>query len=280
MSDQRLRLPDGRWLGYSQLGDPDGPPILYFHGGVSSRLDIGFAEERCRRLGVRLLALDRPGVGLSDYRPGACLLDYASDVEAFAAQLGLQRCAVLGWSLGGAHTLACARALPGLVTRAATVGGVAPLVFPGAIRELGAGLDRLLLRYPQLAPVVLWLSSWVPPRLLQRALLKEVNSAADRSVVEAMTLMDVTDHVQEVFRQGARGPAADYRAVSRDWGFRLEDVEVEVLVYWGEEDTLCPHSHPRFVASRLPHGRLEVVPGTGHFLLHQALERVLQGLIG
>jgi tetratricopeptide (TPR) repeat protein len=33
--DQRLKLRDGRWLGFVELGDPDGIPIIYCHGTES-----------------------------------------------------------------------------------------------------------------------------------------------------------------------------------------------------------------------------------------------------
>jgi hypothetical protein len=35
-----LRLHDGRALGYVQVGQSDGFPILYFHGHQSSRLEV------------------------------------------------------------------------------------------------------------------------------------------------------------------------------------------------------------------------------------------------
>ena len=33
-----VRLADGRRLGYADLGDPDGVPVVWCHGGLSSRL--------------------------------------------------------------------------------------------------------------------------------------------------------------------------------------------------------------------------------------------------
>ena len=63
--DRVMRLSDGRTLGYSDLGDPAGFPVVYCHGGLSSRVDAGSADSPARAAGIRLLAPDRPGIGLS-----------------------------------------------------------------------------------------------------------------------------------------------------------------------------------------------------------------------
>jgi hypothetical protein len=43
---------------------------------------------------------------------------------------------------------------------------------------------------------------------------------------------------------------------------------------------LLPRSHAEALAAQLPTGRLEVVEGAGHFLLHSHLGRVLDALAG
>ncbi len=65
-----VRLGDGRLLGYAEWGDPAGAPVLFFHGGGMSRLGA-IGESAAGRLGVRLIGLDRPGFGLSDFQPTA-----------------------------------------------------------------------------------------------------------------------------------------------------------------------------------------------------------------
>lgn len=78
--DMRIRLSDGCHLGYAEYGDPDGKPVVYFHGGLSSRLDIAFAALFCQTRGIRLLSIDRPGIGLSDFQPNRMLLDWPDDI--------------------------------------------------------------------------------------------------------------------------------------------------------------------------------------------------------
>lgn len=80
------------------------------------------------RLGIRLIAYDRPGYGDSDRFEGRDVADAARDVEAIADQLELDRFAVAGRSGGGPHALACAadERLRPRVSRAAVLVSFAP----------------------------------------------------------------------------------------------------------------------------------------------------------
>ena len=67
-SRQTLELPGGRTLGYAEWGDPSGVPLFHFHGSSSSRLEHPLRPEDLE--GVRMVTIDRPGHGLSDFQPG------------------------------------------------------------------------------------------------------------------------------------------------------------------------------------------------------------------
>ncbi len=64
----QIRLSDGRRLGYAEYGDPRGRPLLHFHGLPSPRLEGAFCDDAARRLGLRIVAVDHPGCGLSDFK--------------------------------------------------------------------------------------------------------------------------------------------------------------------------------------------------------------------
>jgi pimeloyl-ACP methyl ester carboxylesterase len=114
--DVALSLYDGRRMMIADVGDPHGIPVLYVAGYGHCRLarhsDDGLAAEA----GVRLLAIDPPGLGGSDPRPGYSLLAWARDGIELAGHLGIGRFAVLGWSWGGPYALALAHEYPDLVT--------------------------------------------------------------------------------------------------------------------------------------------------------------------
>jgi alpha-beta hydrolase superfamily lysophospholipase len=90
-----LTLPDGRKLGYAQYGSPTGKAILYNHGFPGSRLEASQHHDLCTELGLRMIAIDRPGHGWSSPHPGAKLLDWPKDVERLTEHLQLESYSVM-----------------------------------------------------------------------------------------------------------------------------------------------------------------------------------------
>src|SRR5688572_5249193 len=109
---QTVTLPDGRLLGFAEYGQPDGKPLFYFHGYPASRREPAPIAKEVRERGIRLISVDRPGIGASTYHPGRTLRDWPEDVRVLADALGLKRFAVLGSSGGGPYAIACALVLP------------------------------------------------------------------------------------------------------------------------------------------------------------------------
>jgi pimeloyl-ACP methyl ester carboxylesterase len=283
---QRIRLPSGRRLGYSGFGDPDGQPVVYFHGGLSSRLDIQFADESAARLGVRLLAVDRPGVGLSDPQPLRRLLDWPNDVASLADQLGLPKFAVLGWSAGGPYVLACAIGIADRLSAAATVAGMAPLQDDANLRDLTLQADSVLFplseRAPWLAAAALLLTRHAPATAIKWSMVRELallGSRSDRAVVTELSSSEASSPFVEALRHGARGTVDDYRVLGAPWGFQLEDVDFDVTLFHGDEDRVEPPSHAEAMAARLPRATLRIMTGEGHFLLRRRVDDVLGVLV-
>lgn len=154
--NQRLRLPGGRLLAYDEHGAPRGTPVLYFHGSPSSRLEWQMfgGEALAKKLNIRVIATDRPGLGRSEFQPGRRIGDWPADVVALADQLKLPRIAVLGYSGGGPYAAACALKIPERLIRVGIVSGTAPFDEPG----LSAGIHPASLRFMQLARTEPWLS--------------------------------------------------------------------------------------------------------------------------
>lgn len=274
-------LPDGRRIEWHTYGDPGGFPIIYNHGGLSAPGDIAFANAEATRRGVRIVAPARPGIGDSDRQRVRTVADWAADVSAVVATLGIDRFSVLGWSAGGPFALAVAAGLAPLVVHTATVGGMTPLVAPLSARQLGLQLDRLLFplaaRSRSLAALVVR-TSLVAPASVERAVLLRALPPEDRLVVQKMTPAEVADGLHDATRNGPGGVADDYAVLAADWGFALSDVAAPVTVFQGAADTLLPRSHAESLAAQLPAGCLQVVEGAGHFLLRSHLGRVLDAL--
>src|SRR6478736_3959262 len=109
---EAIDLPDGRRLGYHEFGDPNGSPLIYIHGSPDSGITLsGFEDTLAKRLGVRWVAPDRPGIGHSTFYPQRQILDFPADLEALINHLSLSKYHIIGTSGGTGYTLACAQAL-------------------------------------------------------------------------------------------------------------------------------------------------------------------------
>ncbi|BDX32292.1 alpha/beta hydrolase [Mycobacterium antarcticum] len=276
-----VHLQDGRRMGYAQYGDPDGFVIVSAHGGLACRLDVAAADTAARDAGVRLISPDRPGIGWSDPQPGRTVLDWANDVTDVLDQLGVDRFAALGWSMGGQYAAAIGHALPHRVSRVAIVAGALPLTEPGVFAELPA-IDRAYTVLSEWAP---WVARqcfhtmgsaarWAPNtygRLAARDL-----GPADGAVLRAEGFDTFASMAQEALRRPA-GVVEEYRAWRRPWGFAPEDLAVAVDVWAGTDDELINAGWPHALADRIPGAQLRLRPG-GHFMAHLHYREIFDAL--
>jgi pimeloyl-ACP methyl ester carboxylesterase len=140
---RRFRLRNGRWLAYSQYGASRGKPILYFHGWPGSRLEARVADQTAKEFNATLIAIDRPGFGMSDFQPGRAILDWPADVSEIADALRLERFAIAGISGGGPYALACALRIPERLTSVAIICGVGPTEGSGAMEGMSPFARRV-----------------------------------------------------------------------------------------------------------------------------------------
>ena len=87
-----LGLADGRRVACAEYGDIGGLPVLALHGTPGSRLMFALADRAARDRGIRLIAPERPGYGLSDYRRSETLAQIAEDLSAVADEIGRASC--------------------------------------------------------------------------------------------------------------------------------------------------------------------------------------------
>ena len=122
----QILLQDSRYLSYAEYGSRSGCPVFYFHGLPGSRLQRPPEIPPALRHKIRLVTIDRPGMGFSTFKPGRRLLDWPSDVEELADALGIGRFAVIGVSGGGPYAAACAYGIPGRLNAVAWKTGCSP----------------------------------------------------------------------------------------------------------------------------------------------------------
>jgi len=272
--NQQFTLRDGRRLGFAEYGPGNGLPVVYFHGWPSSRLEPRAMTGTCDELGVRLLAPDRPGFGLSDFQPGRTIPDITVDVEQLADRLKLERFAVLGVSGGGPYAAACAARLAGRLSAALLVCSVGPADAPDATKDMVA-LNRCLLwmahHTPRLAQCVARLCLRLIWKKGAQVIPKQIESRLPRADQRALASPELRQALiassTEALRQGVRGAAADGLLYGRPWGFSLSEIHAPVYLWHGEKDIVVPPSMGHYLAKMIPNCRDHFYPEDGHFSL-------------
>lgn len=273
-TDITLQLHDGRMLGYAEYGPGEGTPLFYFHGYPGARLEAGFLAKAAAQAGLRLIGVDRPGMGLSSFQAGRRLLDWPDDVAALAQHLHLDHFAVVGVSGGGPYALACAYKIPDRLTACGIVAGMAP---PDYDQVGMMARNRLIFFLARRLPWLLTPLMWAMRRSSQQeeqARKSLVRSAAHLVEPDRACVLNpdvgrlLAADIVEAFRQGARGPAYEGTLYGRSWDFRVEDIAFPALFLWhGERDRNVPVAMGRAVAAKLAHCQATYYADEGHISL-------------
>lgn len=282
--ENAILLPDGRRLGFAEYGDPHGKPLMSFHGLPSSRLDCSFAHAACVEIGVRLIAPDRPGMGLSDFQPGRRLVDWPRDVVALADALQLDTFAVMGTSGGGPYAAVCAHAIADRLTAAGILCGMGLADIPGGLEGVAA-TDRRMMMLARRAP---WLARVIfaavvafarrRPDLALKSFEGEVSPTDKVALARLGPPREAIRFFVESFRRGARGPVHDYRIAAGSWGFRLEEITIPVGLWHGGDDPVVPLRQAKEIVARIPRSQLTVFPGEGHLFFFDHHREIIRQL--
>lgn len=279
-TDQFLHLPDGRRLGYAEYGVSSGRPVLFFQSAPGSRYQVHVdLAAAAARQGVRLIAPERPGCGLSDPQPGRNLRDWAADVAAMTDTLGIERFSIIAFSIGGIYALVCAHDMPARVERIALAGGLAPADVPGLTEGMSAeltGLYALAQSDPQGLRAAMTPLAQSPAGLL--AAMLEPMPDWDKMIAGQLGGHFAADFA-EALRHGVDGIVSDLVLASRPWGFSPEDIQTEVHIWQGTEDRNAPPAMAKYLATVLPRRGLFMLPGEGHLSLFARGDEILARLI-
>ena len=273
----------GRVLGWAEFGHPDGDPVLWFHGTPGARTQIPpSVDQVALQRGFRVIAVERPGTGVSTDHQYRRILDFAPDIEVLVDDLGIDRFGMVGLSGGGPYVLAVAHEMPDRVMVGSLLGGIGPTRGPDAVWSYTRGLRFIsptleLLRSPlgaALSPIVGSLETMGEQAL---GLFARIIGGSDREVLTepdfgAMFINDLAN------ARELRAVAHDMALFSRHWGFLLQDVTPPVICWQGLADSIVPPSHGHHQAARLPNGQIRVRHGEGHFAGFSDAEAVLDAV--
>ncbi len=276
-----------RRLGFAEFGSPHGQAIVWMHGTPGARRQIPLeARAFAEREGLRIIGVDRPGIGSSTPHVYASVRDWTEDLVLLADTLGIGTMRVIGLSGGGPYALAAGAALPGRVSGVAVIGGVAPVVGSDAIGGGAVGVAAQLAPLVSVARVPIGVGLTFAIRMVRplagRALdlYAVLQPEGDKRLLgrpefKAMFLDDLLNGS----RKQVTAPLSDLLLFSRDWGFRLAEVAVPVLWFHGDADHIIPFGHGVHVVDRLPDATLTTMAGESHLGGLGLAEDILTGLM-
>lgn len=279
---------EDRRIGFAEFGDPQGRAIFWLHGTPGARRQIPMeARVYAEKANIRLIGLDRPGIGSSTPHRYDTVVAFSEDLRTIADTLGIDKMVVVGLSGGGPYTLGCAAAMPDRVVGVGVIGGVAPTVGVDAIT--GGLMGNLGIR---VAPLLQYAGT--PIGLVASALIRfikpvaspvadlygRVSPEADRRLlarpeIKAMFLDDLLNGS----RKQLAAPFSDIVVFARDWGFRLDEITVPVRWWHGDADHIVPYKHGQHVVSRLADAELYPMPGESHLAGLGRAEEILQTML-
>ena len=285
LNQQALILPDGRKLGFCIVGE--GKPVVYFHGTASSRLEVLLLGDFAVQAGLRIVGVDRPGYGLSTFKPRAALQDFNVDVNSLAAHLGIERFGVLGWSGGGAFALAYLACFPERVTKV-VIAGAPALPFDVSTAH-NMPLARFIMKVPFLGVLAMkrmrnqvlrangdihaFLESQQGKQMLRACSETDLKFFSNP---DWMTLM--YQSMAEAFRQGDAGVKTlltEHQAFMKPWPVSFSKIPAGKLVVWhGSQDKTCRVKNAFLIARSVVGSHLEIFEGQGHCVMFDNLEKL------
>jgi pimeloyl-ACP methyl ester carboxylesterase len=273
-----LRLPDGRDAQFWRCGEVAAPVVFFMHGCPDCRLAARTGEAAARRAGVQLIAVNRPGYGLSSASRSSHV-SVADDIVAVADLLGIERFAVLGMSLGGPYALACAVRHPARVTAVGVVAspGLPPELDPPGHRDdlsetqqefyqrLGTcsveeAIDLIRPEFEE------YVGRLAPADTDDDALAlrwTEGLHPLDAQLMADLPAADVAEAAREALACHD-GYLRDAAVTFRSWGFRPEEVRRPSWFWYGDLDVNAPVRNGRWFAERVPAANLVIRPKTAH----------------
>lgn len=285
-----LTLPDGRILGFDDVGDRRGVPVLYVHGSPDSRRarhpDDGIAE----RLGIRLVAVDRPGAGLSTPHPAGTVGSFADDAVALADHLGVDRWRPLAWSAGAPHALAVGSRHPDRTARVAVVAGLVPFeayATPGILDDADGGRWMVAELGEELGPAGLaeaaapMLAPYPCDDALAREHVLEGADPARRAALDAVpgAVDALAAGVVDAVVHGLAGLVRDLELQVEPPDVSWDAVGCPVDLWYGHHDRTAPPAFGAWWAEQLPWAELTVVPDAGHLVALTHWEPILARLL-
>ena len=263
-----IKLRNGNNIGYAIYGNKKNFPIFYFHGWPGSRFElknIPLKKKKCF-----IIALERPGYGISDPISKFKILDWPKIVLEVANKLKIKKFSIIGVSGGAPFALACANTIKN--KRLKSIAIVCALA-PSKAKGMNKGRVGMLLNLGR-KPFISWLIfNFLRVRLLNGNLEKSFNKWKNKIPLPEIDLKLFTidrgrrlmENFKEAVKHGITGVHRDANLYSNYWGFKLKNIKKKIFVWHGDKDLTVPIITNKYYKKKLKNKEIFIKPNEGHF---------------
>lgn len=277
---------DGRAVHAIILGEPRcGRVVVYHHGFPASGFEALVARKYTSDFGICIVAIDRPGLGGSDWYSNRTLADWSQDVALVMDAIGVTDFAVMAVSGGTPSAVALTTGLPHRVKSLTIVSGVAPWGLEGATEGANfanRAIMKMARKRPNLAKTTvrtlahLWRSvPWMVELWFGVLLPKQDKEIVSNKFVGGT----LAKSISQAFEQGIDGVVKEFELLAAPWEGELEKVKVPVHIWHGTEDTYVPFSMGRILHERIVGSTFHEIPQGGHFMVIPLIREILAEIV-
>lgn len=282
--NQHILLKDNRKLGFAEYGSLNGFPIIYCHGSQSSRIEMHYDMSFAIENNLRIITIDRPGHGLSDFNSKGSILSFAKDVKELTEYLEIHKFSVAGMSAGSPFALAIAYLFPKNVQKVSIISGFAP--YNANSKKYLKKEVKLMLNLAKLTPFLLKIALNIQAKQIsknpQKALkgFLKIMSTPDQEILKNKSVMNIIEKMFiEAFRNGSKGIAYEIsNLLVKNWEFKLCDIQVPTTFWQGNKDNNVPYKWAELMKNEIKNATLNTYPNEGHLIIFQYAEKIFTDL--
>ena len=257
-----VSIDENRELTYTEYGDASGTPVLFLHGTPGSRRLGTLFDTAAREHGIRLLAPDRPGYGQSPPWSDRSISDAETYLTALLDDAGVETAGVVAFSGGSAHALATAASHPNRFDRVDVVAGATPPSVDAETPTPQRVLSGLATRVPRGLGALLRGQAFLAARLDPSFVVAQYSNDPD-SVPEEVQSLVKADFL-EAFAESRSGAVTELRNTASEWDVAFGDIDADVRLWHGEQDTNVPVAGARQLRERIPGAELQLLEDADH----------------
>ena len=282
--NQYIVLKDKRKLGFAEYGNPNEFPIIYFHGSQSSRLEMHYDIYFAIKNDLRIITIDRPGHGISDFNPSGSILQFGKDVKQLIDHLKIDDFSVVGMSAGAPFALGVAYLYPENINKVSIISGFAP--FNNKNKKHLSKEVKMMLNLAKTFPFLLKIALKVQVKQLDKKPKKALNgflkimSQPDQEILKKEAVIKVIENMfKEAYRKGSKGVAYEISNILvRNWEFELNEIQVPVTFWQGKKDNNVPFQWAQYMSSKIKGSHLKEFPEKGHLLMFEYAKEIFTDL--